>query len=170
MSRAWDGNWNARILSRVWKRGFQTVTEFADSRPLDTLSGLADELGREDVAPIQLEFLLRQEAEERGTVERFARSLLVRRFRERVPDGWAISDNYEFESERAGAYASWIGGLDDRDHEAAERVWDAFEVLDLPRGWLPSGPDDPVLDQIFAGVTLGAAKADEQARKDGEGD
>src|SRR5437660_769459 len=121
--RAWRGDWIARIRERVAEKGFATVTEFADARPFAPLVDLADELGVEDVAAVQLETVLRSEAEEAGRVGEFVRKLLVRRIHEAIPDGWGISEGYDFNFEASGAFANWIGALEDSQTRQAEHVW-----------------------------------------------
>jgi hypothetical protein len=154
MGNTWKGNWKNRVYERVAARGFSTVTDFADSRPTASLLELADELGPEDVAAIQLETLLYDEAKESGYVDRFARSLLVRSLRERIPDGWNVGERYDFDSEAAGGFGRWTAILDEMHDEAAWQVWQSLRAANIPRGWLPSGPDDPILLRAFEGVSF----------------
>src|SRR5687767_917240 len=92
--RAWQGNWKARLYERVRERGYDSLTAFAEARPAVPLYVLADELGKDDVAAVQLLGGLHDEAERRKQVTRFVRDMLVREMSEGLPDGWpAALDN-----------------------------------------------------------------------------
>src|SRR5690606_28744637 len=123
MRTAWHGDWYERVKQRVKQRGIDTATAFADTQPTTSLLDLADELGKDDVAASQLEKVLIDEAEETGTIERCARSLLVRELHEELPEGWHTEwDDSPMGSafRRAHACSSWITPLPDRYTEAAE--------------------------------------------------
>lgn len=156
--RSWHGHWHARVHERALERGFSSLTTFADSRPLDSFIQLAVALGPDDVNAAQIQVLLRKEAEDSGNVARFLRSSLTRRLRERLPLGWADdSDSDQFLSELAGAIASWATGAEGLlSEEDSDRVWQFFRHTRIPAGWLPEGPDDPVLERAFAGVRFDA--------------
>jgi hypothetical protein len=152
MTSAWIGNWYERIKQRVRERGFATATEFADTQPTASLLDLADQLGKDDVAAAQLEKVLLHEAGEADAMEQCAKSLLVRRFHEKLPEGWQqewddspLGSNFR----RAGVYGSWCAALPDRYEQIGDAIWDAICAASIPEGWLPASPDDPVLVEIF---------------------
>ncbi len=152
---AWQGDWEKRINERVLQRGFHSVTAFADSRPTATLMQLADELGpRDDVAAFQLECLLRDEARQAKQVHRFARATLVRKIHEYFPQGWMRADrpspgpSSPNEWCRASVFAEWSTGIGEEHDAATDRVWDSLKKT-APVGWLPMGPDDPIIIQAF---------------------
>jgi hypothetical protein len=153
---AWQGNWRERIKERVHEHGFETVTEFADSQPVASLVTLARQLGRNrDVAAAQLEQMLLHEAEERSTVERCARGLLVRQLHEKFPEGWPGTWDDAIIFRRARAYSAWAGALSERYKHCYRRVGEALRAASrdtsiIPPCWLPAGPDDPILFEIFA--------------------
>jgi hypothetical protein len=150
----WLGDWVTRIYHRVRAQGFDSVTAFANANPKATLLELAAQLGA-DVAAIQLEGVLHSEAEAKGAPEQFARDLLVRNIRHHLPVGWIAGKASEFA--RAGAYASWAAAVEGLIGEAAsDAIWDALEDSSIPTGWLPSGPDDPIIERAFAGVRFDA--------------
>jgi hypothetical protein len=152
--RTWRGDWISRIYQRVRARGFTSLSAFADSMPRATLFELATMLG-DDVAAIQLEGVLRAEAEKSGTIEKFARDLLIRRIRQRLPMGWDAGEHLA--TERAGAFASWCAGVEGlMDESTSDAIWDRLEEIDIPTGWLPAGPDDPIIERAFAGVRFDA--------------
>lgn len=154
--RSWQGDWDARVHERVRERGFSSLTDFADSRPLDSFIQLALELGPDDVNASQVQALLREEAEDSNTAARFLRSSLIRRLRERLRSGWAEDgDSDPFLSELAGAIASWATGAEGLiDEEDSDRVWQFFRHTRIPAGWLPDGPDDPIIALALADVSV----------------
>jgi hypothetical protein len=147
MPVAWEGNWAERIGERVRAKGFASLLEFSEARPTATFLELADELGEEDVAAVQIEWVLKDEALERNSFARFARASLVRTIYEQLPQGWGIGKKADFR--RAGVYADWRGTLGPEYNDATDRVFDALETANPPRGWLPAGADDPIIDKAF---------------------
>jgi hypothetical protein len=160
---AWQGDWEKRVYDRVSQRDFATLSAFADSRPTASLKELARELGPEkDVAALQLERLLRQEARETGRVRRFARAALVREINEYFPQGWMRGDTVDFS--RASVWAEWVSRLGEEHRAAAESVWDRLKRL-ASVGWLPMGVDDPIILEAFR---EGRFPEDSDASKSGE--
>jgi hypothetical protein len=136
----------------VRSRNFSSVTDFADTRPAASYKELAKELG-DDVAVVQLETLLRDEAKKRGRSERFARSSLVRLLREYCVDGWDSGDSFAFQAARA--FASWVSTLGNGYEAAAERTWGLLKARRPPKGWCPDSPDDPLLKDVFGEALFG---------------
>lgn len=152
--QTWRGDWLSRIYERVQSLGFDSVTAFAEAKPTDTLLQLAAALG-DDVAAIQLEGILFSEAEKSGRFDRFARGLLVRSIRQWMPAGWNSSE--QFELARADAFASWAVTMRKfQDTPHIDGVWNVMRSLDVPDGWLPQGPNDPVIDRVLADVRFDA--------------
>ena len=144
--RTWSGDWHARVVERVLQLGFSTVTQYAADRVGVSLVDLAKELGSEDVAGAQVMYVLVEEAIRTNTVPRVLRDLFVRWLRQAIPHGWKHPLDDQSRSEVAGALASWETEL--QDHLDEERVFKAGQDLlnaELPTGWLPEGPDDPVI-------------------------
>ncbi len=144
--KTWSGDWHSRILERVRQRGFDTVTAYANDRVGVSLDVLADELGPEDIAGAQLQCLLLEEATRSNTVPRLLRDLFVRELRDRLPQGWNYPLDDRSRYEVAAALAHW--GTELKDHLDDERTFAAGQDLldaELPLGWLPDGPDDPVI-------------------------
>lgn len=149
--KIWSGDWHGRILERVRERGFETVTQYADKYPGAALIVLADELGPDDVAAAQIRSILVQEAIRTRTVPRVLRDLFVRELRRSLPQGWGFPLDDASRSEVAGALATWRAELEVEDHldcfddnltfKAGQDLMNA----ELPTGWLPAGPDDPVV-------------------------
>lgn len=90
--------------------------------------------------------ILVEEAIRTRTVPRVLRDLFVRELRQSLPQGWTCPLDDASRSEVAGALADWEAEL--QDHLVAALVFKAGQELlsaELPAGWLPTGPDDPVI-------------------------
>jgi hypothetical protein len=135
----------------VRQRGFETVTQYASERPGISLIVLANELGVEDIAATQLRSLLVEEAIRTRTVPRVLCDLLVRELHYALPHGWEHPLDDTSQSEVAGALARWetelevTHHLDCFDGEATFKAGQDLMNAELPTGWLPQGPDDPVI-------------------------
>lgn len=144
--KIWSGDWSARILERVRQRGFATVTQYAAERVGAPLVELAEELGPDDVAADQIMDLLIEDAVRTKTVPRMLRDLFVRELREALPQGWRHPLDDEARSEVARALARWRTSLADHlDKPATYSAGQDFMNAELPTGWQPTGPDDPVI-------------------------
>ena len=162
----WQGDWRARVYERVRARGYADVTAVARAAPAVPYRELAATLGR-DIAPVQLENLLRAEAIAADRYHEFARDCLVRYLRQDLPLGWGQGAQADFNAARA--FASWSAALHDPDndpgngaeraekaaavHAQTHQVWQHLQRLSPP-GWLAQGGDDPVLLQAFRDFTF----------------
>jgi hypothetical protein len=150
---AWEGDWRQRIKERLRERGFETTTAFVDSRPTASLLSLSRQLCQDmDVAAVQLQWVLIDEAEQSGTMERCARSLLVRELHEALPEGWHTTwdaapggSGRRLISACSGVYVA----IPEPCRDAFDRVEEALWNAAIPEGWLPAGPDDPILLEAF---------------------
>ncbi|WNG25000.1 NUDIX hydrolase [Cystobacter fuscus] len=143
--RSWEGNWKARLYARVRERGYDSLTAFAEARPTASLVELADELGPDDIAGVQVLSGLLAEAEQRKQVTRFVRDVLVRMLSQSLPDGWptVLDDANRFKV--AKAIGRWFAYTPETHKERADRAGDALLATPPPPGWLPRGPDDELL-------------------------
>jgi hypothetical protein len=85
------------------------------------------------------------------------RDALARALREHLPDGWQFIGRVrgEMDYPTARALSDWsaiMTILGDACHQQARQVADRLEQAGLPLGWLPAGPDDPLLVAAFQGV------------------
>lgn len=140
-----QGNWVVRLYERVRERGYDSLTAFADARPAVPLHLLAKELGKDDVAGVQVLRGLLAEAERRKRVTRFVRDVFARLWTQSVPDGWpaVLDDANRFKV--AKALGSWIAYTPETHEERARRAGDALLATPPPPGWHPLGPDDELL-------------------------
>ena len=143
--RSWEGNWKARLYERIRERGYDSVTAFANARPTASLVALADELGPDDIAGVQVLSRLLAEAEQRKQVTRFVRDVLVRMLSQSLPDGWppVLDDANRFKV--AKAIGRWFAYTPETHKERADRAGDALLATPPPPGWRPLGPDDELL-------------------------
>jgi len=143
--RAWQGNWKARLYERVRERGFPSLTAFAEARPAVPLHALAEELGKDDLAAVQVLSELLAEAERRKEVTRFVRDVLVRELSQSLPDGWpaVLDDANRFKV--AKALGRWSAYTPETHQSRAEQVRAALRTAPPPPGWRPLGPDDELL-------------------------
>jgi hypothetical protein len=143
--RAWQGNVKARLYERVRERGYDSLTAFAEARPTASLVELADELGPDDIAAVQVFSGLVAEAERSGKVTRLVRGQLVRELCEFLPNGWpaVLDDANRFDV--AHALGSWISFTPETHEERARKASDALLATPPPPGWRPLGPDDELL-------------------------
>jgi hypothetical protein len=141
----WQGNVKVRLYERVRERGYDSLTAFADARPAVPLHLLAEELGKDDVAGVQVLSGLLAEAERRKQVTRFVRDVFARLFSQSVPDGWpaVLDDANRFQV--AEALGSWIAYTPETHKERARQVRTALLATPPPPSWRPLGSDDGLL-------------------------
>ena len=140
--RAWQGHTKARLYERVRELGYDSLTAFANAHPTASLVELADELGKEDIAGVQVLSGLLAEAEHRKQVTRFVRDVLVRMLCQSLPNGWpaVLDDTNRFKV--AKALGSWFAYTPETHKERADKAGDALLATPPPPGWRPRGPDD----------------------------
>ncbi|NPD28960.1 MULTISPECIES: NUDIX hydrolase [Corallococcus] len=146
---AWRGNIKARLYERIRALGFDSLTAFADARPAVPLYALADELGKDDVAAVQVLSGLLAEAERRKQVTRFVRDVLVRELAERFPKGWPDVLDDATRGEVAMGLGSWFAYTPETHKERVDRAGDTLLAHPPPPGWQPLGPDDELLRTLL---------------------
>ncbi|MFY0574371.1 NUDIX hydrolase [Cystobacter fuscus] len=152
--RSWEGNWKARLYERIRERGYDSVTAFANAHPTASLVELADELGPDDIAGVQVLSGLLAEAEQRKQVTRFVRDVLVRMLSQSLPDGWptVLDDANRFKV--AKAIGRWFAYTPETHKERVDRAGDALLASPPPPGWRPRGPDDELLLTLLPDETV----------------
>ncbi|NVJ22647.1 MULTISPECIES: NUDIX hydrolase [Myxococcus] len=147
--RSWQGNWKARLYERVRERGYDSLTAFAEARPAVPLVELAEELGEDDIAGVQVLKGLLAEAEQRKSTTRFVRDVLVRLLSQNLPHGWpaVMDDGTRFLIGKA--LGSWSAYIPDSYEERADQVMAALRANPPPAGWRPLGPDDELLRTLL---------------------
>jgi hypothetical protein len=143
--RSWQGNWKARLYERVRERGYDSLTAFAEARPAVPLVELAEELGKDDVAGVQVLSGLLAEAEQRKQVTRFVRDVLVRQLSQSLPNGWPTVMDDESRFQVAKALGCWSADTPETHKERVRQARAALRTTPPPPGWRPLGPDDELL-------------------------
>ena len=146
---AWQGNWKARLYERVREHGFASLTAFAGARPAVPLYALAEELGKDDIAGVQVLTGLLAEAERHKQVTRFVRDVLARLLSQSLPGGWPAVMDDEARFAVAEALGSWIAFTPEPHKERARQVRTALLATPPPPGWRPLGPDDELLRTLL---------------------
>jgi hypothetical protein len=143
--RSWEGNVKARLYERVRERGHDSLTAFAEARPTASLVALADELGEDDIAAVQVFSGLVAEAERSRKVTRLVRGQLVRELSQHLPSGWpaVLDDATRFDV--AHALGAWIAFTPETHKERARQVRTSLLATPPPPGWRPLSPDDELL-------------------------
>jgi len=152
--RTWTGDWSQRIVHRTQALGYASLTELSERYPAMTFEGLANLVG-DDIAPVQVEQILRAEALEAGTFGCFARDALVRYLREYLPAGWLVGDRVD--ARTAQAFGAWSTAVGEQFDPLTEAAWVELKATVPPMGWLPDGPNDPHLLKAFSSVNLDSA-------------
>lgn len=147
--RSWQGNWRVRLYERVRERGFDSLTAFAEARPAVPLYALAEELGKDDVAGVQVLTGLRAEAERHKQVTRLVRDLLVRELAAGMPNGWPAELDDVTRFQVAKALGLWSGSIPEAYSERTRQVIAALRTNPPPAGWRPLGPDDELLRTLL---------------------
>lgn len=148
-SRAWDGNWRARLVGRIQEFGFENAAEFLASIPGIPYPEAANRLGN-DVASFQLEWLHFEKGTNENTIRLLAMDSLPRDLSSHLKHGWRGGTKGDFDT--SGAYADWtvrIGQCNEDFEAKAKLVWGELEKLQPRIGWLPAGPTDPLVVEAF---------------------
>ncbi len=146
---AWQGNVKARLYERVRERGYASLTDFAEARPAVPLYLLAEELGTDDVAAVQVLSGLLAEAEQRRQVTRLVRDVLVRELSDDFSGGWPTVMNEEARMDVAIALGRWSAYTPETHRERVRQASDALLAAPPPPGWRPLGPDDELLRTLL---------------------
>ncbi|MCY1073563.1 NUDIX hydrolase [Archangium lansingense] len=144
-----QGNWVVRLYERVRERGYDSLTAFAEARPTVPLHLLAKELGKDDVAGVQVLRGLLAEAERRKQVTRFVRDVLARLWTQSVPDGWPAVMDDASRGEIAMALGTWTAYTPETHKERVRQARAALWASPPPAGWRPLGSDDELLRTLL---------------------
>ena len=143
MNQTWNDKWQDRISARIVEHGYSDFQTFLAANPLATYGDLAAILGvDDDIVPVQIEAVhVASVSDSQGLREQAIADSLFRRLREALKRGWG--KGIRWDSKLAGALANWCGMWEDEP-------WTRFVIreifaLEPPAGWIPEGPDDPII-------------------------
>jgi hypothetical protein len=122
--QTWIGDWRQRIRERIHSLGTERVTDFLERHPAEPYFKVARRLGN-DVAAVQLARMQFEEASDRDEVRQVAMDGFSREVVENLKRGWGVGPK-------------------------GDAVWNSLKEIQPPRGWLPSGPNDPLIQAAFA--------------------
>lgn len=142
---SWEGNWKIRLYERVRERGYDSLTAFAEARPTASLVALAEELGQDDIAAVQVFSGLVAEAERSHQLTRLVRGQLVRELSERLPNGWPAIMDDKARFAVAGALGLWSAYTPETHRKRVEQARELLRAQPPPPGWRPLGPDNELL-------------------------
>src|SRR5262245_33219957 len=148
--KVWSGNWRDKVKSRIHAAGCRTLIEFVAKFPAEPYLALAERLG-DDIEAFQIEWMHFDEGMRTIGIRSLAIDSLARDLQSHLPGGWRHGAKDDFDT--SGAYADWVVRLEQYQPDAkprAKAVWGALEELCPPVGWIPSGPDDPLIQHAFS--------------------
>jgi hypothetical protein len=124
--------------------------EFLAANPGLSKIELAQRLNH-GVSAIGLIMAIYEEAAQKGVVREVAKDLLVRRIRERYPDGWSTAGTVRA-SVKLGR---WYSELCEYARDPQVEVYASQIIRHIaihhppPDGWKPELQNDPVIDELF---------------------
>jgi len=137
------------------------LLDFVASRPRVSLIDLAKSLSvsveiesgvcADDIAAVQMLWLLLDQAKATGTVVRIARDLLVRKLNE-YTTGWPDPSDLHARKRLGSCLANWSSSISSYLPEYSDITMHIGRVLlgePMPVGWLPVDASDPVLIDLF---------------------
>lgn len=145
----WEGNWKARLYERVRERGYDSLTAFAEARPTASLVALAEELGKDDIAGVQVFSGLVAEAERGKQLTRLVRGQFVRELHACLPNGWPAVLDDDALMEVAIVFSHWSAYTPETHKERVKRARAALRANPPPAGWRPPGPEDELLRTLL---------------------
>lgn len=142
-----------KIRAALANIGAEDILSWAATRPTCSLSELNSLLGS-DIAPVELEQYMAEEAARLGRYDRFVREQLVRLLHYYCPAGLAAS-KHESNFIRASAWSFWSSLFEPSHRGFAEQAYEkVMEVMRREPGWSPADADDPLLVEAFAGFSF----------------
>ena len=148
----WGNDWRGIAESAIHELGYTSFLEYSRNRQLETFEQLVAELAPGKIAPIQLFFLMKEEAASPTEVEFVARSSLVRFLRHSIPNGWRFDGNIRFEF--TYECSSWIAHFTNHLREQARTIVLLLRSLPLPDTWCPQNIDDSIMTELFSRINF----------------
>lgn len=149
-----DANWSQESLGRIDQAiqtlGFANLSQFLALVPARPYGEISKQLG--DVAPIQIIAVQFQEAKAAGRIRDAAKDSLCRNLVEQLPNGWQKGENADWQTVRA--LSSWtseiqVTGECEELKSTLLNVAKCLREVPPPTGWIPTGPDDPIIGAAF---------------------
>ena len=148
MTEMWNDDWKTLIFEAVENEGCTSLLDYARKHETKTFQQIATELGDGRFAPVMIEKVLRQDAEEASCMDYFMRSSLLRQLHHHVPNGLLSHGEWKL----VRALSSWVGliGTDRELERTSKLVADRIQSDEtLPDDWLPVSSDDSTFASFF---------------------
>lgn len=148
----WAQDWPDNVVLTAQSIGYRDLTHLLNSMPAKPYAKVVLALN-DQFAPAQIVSVQYGEAHKAGTVRNAARDALCRHIVKRFPDGWHVGEKAEWQAIRA--ISSWSSeALATGNCKEFESRFDNIGDHLLkdacpPKGWIPTGPDDPVITEAF---------------------
>lgn len=150
-STPWSDNWCEILYHGLERLGCETVTKLVRSRGGKvTFYDLADEIGQGDLAPKQIEIVMRSEVKTDDEYLYFAKTALVSCLRDMLPrSNPGLSAGFN----RIHPLVAWSSMISDSLLAQCDIVIGRIlSHLECSADWVPSGTHDPVIESAFAGL------------------
>ncbi len=152
MHPLWEPGWEERLSAAILAKGYGSVLELLKVNPAITYADLTGVIGI-PFAEVQLQYLANEEAVREGCLFWVARDIFARKVVEHFPEGWRIGDAYE--SPRLSCLGDWgstvLWATDEPSvRQAVMGITRSISHDPPPPGWMPAGPDDPLIVKRMA--------------------
>lgn len=149
MTNPWSHNWRECAVARLHELGYGSLFDFARERECAPYASLANELGGDELAPVQIQMLLREELENTPDFPYFVKSSLVRNLHEHVPNGVHKHGDWPLTL----ALSSWAGSMGESLQRPCASIARRLKKLDgISDDWIPASADDAVIEMLFRDV------------------
>ncbi len=175
----WSADWQGRLRNRVHALGCESIGEYLGKYPGEPYVAVAKRLGDNVAAMQLSQMQIQEIRDERQfrwvAMDSLAREIsanLPNGWQRsspppRIEEGQTLwkhlaafgsrtlteeETHQRIEFQLSGVYAYWVVLLQKYDPQVdarANAVWDALKSLCPPTGWLPKGPDDPLIVHAF---------------------
>ncbi|QDT25168.1 hypothetical protein Enr10x_04630 [Gimesia panareensis] len=147
MTDAWSHDWRTFTYEKLRGRGISSVLEYVRNAEATPYEDLASDLGGSQLAPIQIQKLLREEISDDIDIEYYMRTSLVRYLRYHVPQGIRMHGDWNLTL----AFGSWAGGMDEsmqsRCTKIVKKLKKAFSIC--ADDWIPLSANDSIIVNVF---------------------
>jgi hypothetical protein len=151
MSLVWPVDWEERVVSAVQAAGYRDMFAFVNAYPCEGFRKLATRL--DSLAPpAMIGILYLRDADAGGCLRTASLDAFLREFRDILPTGWKNYDGgagCAREIHLLVTWGEWVSAIDPELHIVTKRVGRLLWEADPAEGWIPSGPDDPILRFAF---------------------
>jgi hypothetical protein len=152
ISSLWPADWEEQVLAAVHELGYTDMFTFVRAYPTEGFYDLGKRL--DDLAPpAMLSILYYRDAVLCGDIRSAAIDGLIRSFHDICPAGWNNPrPGLMPEINEINLISTWeveLKAVDERFPPLAQAVFNAIWYSYPPKGWKPTGPEDPIIQRAF---------------------